>query len=101
MYLSGLPALVLNRMYPRLGRWSPMVGLLIMCLSLALSSFATTVTQLIATQGVLYAVGGSIGYLPCILYMDEWFVRRKGLAYGIMWSGTGLAGTRSRSICEI
>lgn len=29
---------------------------------------------------------------PCILYMDEWFVKRKGLAYGIMWSGTGLAG---------
>lgn len=24
--------------------------------------------------------------------MDEWFVNRKGLAYGIMWSGTGLAG---------
>lgn len=24
--------------------------------------------------------------------MDEWFVRRKGLAYGVMWSGTGLAG---------
>lgn len=24
--------------------------------------------------------------------MDEWFVRRKGLAYGIMWSGTGIAG---------
>ncbi|KAL1872127.1 hypothetical protein Daus18300_004497 [Diaporthe australafricana] len=92
MYLSGLPALVLNRMYPRVGRWLPVAGLLVMCLSLALSSLATTVTQLIATQGVLYAVGGSIGYLPCILYMDEWFVKRKGLAYGIMWSGTGLAG---------
>ncbi|KKY31193.1 putative major facilitator superfamily transporter [Diaporthe ampelina] len=92
MYLSGLPALVLNRMHPRLSRWSPTVGLLITCLSLALSSLATTVTQLVATQGVLCAVGGSIGYLPCILYMDEWFVRRKGLAYGIMWSGTGLAG---------
>lgn len=24
--------------------------------------------------------------------MDEWFIKRKGLAYGIMWSGTGLAG---------
>lgn len=24
--------------------------------------------------------------------MDEWFVQRKGLAYGIMWSGTGIAG---------
>jgi MFS family permease len=30
--------------------------------------------------------------LQCILYMDEWFVRRKGFAYGIMWSGTGLGG---------
>lgn len=92
MYLPGLPALVLNRMYPRLGLWSPLAGLLIMCLSLALSSLATTVTQLIATQGLLYAVGGSVGYLPCIPYMDEWFVSRKGLAYGIMWFGTGLAG---------
>ncbi|KAI0187146.1 major facilitator superfamily domain-containing protein [Astrocystis sublimbata] len=25
-------------------------------------------------------------------YLNEWFVKRKGLAYGIMWSGTGLAG---------
>ncbi|KAI0394099.1 MFS general substrate transporter [Xylariaceae sp. FL0594] len=24
--------------------------------------------------------------------MDEWFVQRKGFAYGIMWSGAGLAG---------
>ncbi|KAI3393621.1 hypothetical protein diail_3885 [Diaporthe ilicicola] len=84
MYQSRLPALILNRMYPRMGRWLPMAGLLTMRLSLALSSFATTVTQLIATQGVLNAVGGPIGYLPCILYMDEWFVKRKGLAYGIM-----------------
>lgn len=26
------------------------------------------------------------------MYIDEWFVKRKGLAYGIMWSGTSLAG---------
>lgn len=24
--------------------------------------------------------------------MDEWLVKRKGLAYGVMWPGTGLAG---------
>ncbi|KAK1756112.1 major facilitator superfamily domain-containing protein [Echria macrotheca] len=63
-----------------------------MCLALALSSLCTTVPQLIATQGVLYAIGGSITYSPCIVYLDEWFARRKGLAYGVMWSGTGLAG---------
>lgn len=31
-------------------------------------------------------------YFPAIQILDEWFVRRKGLAYGIMWAGTGAAG---------
>jgi len=26
----------------------------------------------------------------CRLYLDGWFVKRKGLAYGIMWAGTGI-----------
>jgi MFS family permease len=63
-----------------------------MCFSLAMSSFSTNVTHLIITQGIFYAIGGSIAYSPCIIYMEEWFVNKKGLAYGIMWSGTGLAG---------
>ncbi|KAK3692616.1 MFS monocarboxylate transporter [Podospora appendiculata] len=92
MYLDGPLVMALLRRYPRQGRWSPILGLLIMCAALAASSFSTSVTHLIVTQGILYALGGSIVYLPCIVYLDEWFVRRKGLAYGIMWSGTGLAG---------
>lgn len=92
MYLD-IPLLMgLQRMYPSFARWAPMLGLLLMSLSLAASSFSQTTGHLILTQGVLYALGGSISYCPCILYMDEWFARRKGLAYGIMWSGTGLAG---------
>lgn len=63
-----------------------------MCIALALSSFSQTVWHLILTQGVLFAIGGSICYGPCILYMDEWFVKRKGLAFGVMWSGTGIGG---------
>ena len=27
-----------------------------------------------------------------VLYLDEWFIQRKGLAFGVMWAGTGLAG---------
>ncbi|KAK0622954.1 major facilitator superfamily domain-containing protein [Immersiella caudata] len=92
MYISAPLVMFMLQRFPIQGRWSPIFGLLVMCLSLALSSFSTTVTQLIATQGVLYALGGSIAYSPCIIYLDEWFTRRKGLAYGVMWSGTGLAG---------
>lgn len=85
MYLTAPLTLGVCRLYARWARWTPIMGLLIMCAALAGSSFATTVPQLIATQGVLYAIGGGIAYSPCILYLDEWFVRRKGLAYGIMW----------------
>ncbi|PTB80155.1 MFS general substrate transporter [Trichoderma longibrachiatum ATCC 18648] len=92
MYLSAPFVFPLMRLYPRQNRYGPMAGLLIMCIALALSSFSQTVWHLILTQGVLFAVGGSICYGPCILYMDEWFVKRKGLAFGVMWSGTGLGG---------
>lgn len=92
MYLCGLPALILNRMFPRWARYSPLIGLFIVCAALFVSAYATNVTELIITQGVFYGVGGAIAYMPCIMYIDEWFVKRKGLAYGIMWSGTGLAG---------
>ena len=92
MYLDTPLIMGLLRRFPLQGRWSPIFGLIIMCLGIAMSSFATNITHLIITQGVLYAIGGSIAYSPCIVYLDEWFVKRKGLAYGIMWSGTGLAG---------
>jgi MFS family permease len=92
MYLCGLPALILNRMFPRWARYSPLFGLFTACAALFMSAYARNVTELIITQGVFYGIGGAVAYMPCIMYIDEWFVKRKGLAYGIMWSGTGLAG---------
>ncbi|RYP39419.1 hypothetical protein DL768_010713 [Monosporascus sp. mg162] len=59
---------------------------------MCLSSLCTTVTQLIFTQGVLFAIGGCFAYCPCVLYVEEWFVQRKGMAFGIMWSAGGFGG---------
>lgn len=67
-------------------------GVSTMCFSLGLSSPCTAVPQLIVTQGILYGIGGAVTYCPCIILLDEWFVRRKGLAFGIMWAGTALGG---------
>ncbi|KAH7320831.1 major facilitator superfamily domain-containing protein [Stachybotrys elegans] len=92
MYLDAPLIMGLMRMYPRVSRWAPVTGLLIMCVALGLSSLSQTVTHLVLSQGILFAVGGSICYCPCIQYMDEWFVKRKGFAFGVMWSGTGLGG---------
>jgi hypothetical protein len=44
-----------------------------------------TVPHLIVSQGVFYAIGGAMCYSPAISFMDEWFVKRKGLAFGMMW----------------
>jgi hypothetical protein len=60
--------------------------------SMLAASFANTVGGLLATQGVLYAIGGLILYFPTMVFVDEWFVARKGLAYGVMWAGSGSAG---------
>ncbi|OBT62678.1 hypothetical protein VE03_07523 [Pseudogymnoascus sp. 23342-1-I1] len=92
MYLDLPIIFAVLQIWPRFRPYCTGVGLFIMCLALALSSFATTTTHLMATQGIFYAIGGSLAYSPCIIYMDEWFVKRKGLAFGIMWAGTGLAG---------
>lgn len=82
----------LCRLYPRPARHFTLLGLLLASLALALSSFCTTVPQLLATQGILFGIGGCFAYVPANLYIDEWFVARKGLAYGILWSAGGVGG---------
>jgi uncharacterized membrane protein len=56
-----------------------------MCLSLALGSFSQNVTHLVLTQGIFFGFGGCLAYTPSILFMSEWFITKKGLAFGIVW----------------
>ncbi len=48
--------------------------------------------QLILLQGVGVGVGGGILYMPVIKLLPEWFSERRGLAGGIIFSGTGVGG---------
>lgn len=92
MYMGTPIVLVLCRLYPRVARWFTIVGLVIASLAMALSSLCTTVPQLVITQGLVAGIGGCLAYVPCDVYIDEWFVKRKGLAYGIVWSAAGFGG---------
>ncbi len=57
-----------------------------------LSSFSGQVWHLIATQGVMCAVGNALMFSPSSLYMDQWFIQKKGLALGIMWAAKSITG---------
>ncbi|KAF4900325.1 Fujikurins efflux protein [Colletotrichum fructicola] len=92
MYLiSPFTFTILSR-WPRLRRWFGPLGLILSVAGFLVSSFATKVWQLIATQGVVCAVGCGLTFTPTTLYLDEWFIKRKGLAYGVMWAGKSAAG---------
>lgn len=92
MYLSSPITFTILTRWPRLRPWFGPIGLLITAIGFMTSSFATKVWQLIVTQGVLSAIGCGLLFTPTTLYLDEWFVKRKGLAYGIMWAGKSITG---------
>jgi MFS family permease len=92
LYIATPFVNALCRMFPRQARWFTLAGLFVASLALALSSFCTTVAQLVVTQGLLFGIGGCFAYCPCTLYIDEWFVKKKGLAYGVVWGAAGAGG---------
>jgi MFS family permease len=93
MYMLIIPFFALLKSFPRLRAWAAPVGLIVMCLSLGLASLSTTVTHLIVTQGILYAVGGGLAWTPILFYIEEWWVRRRGFAYGVTMAGLGLSAS--------
>jgi len=68
-------------------------GWFICILSLIAASFSKTVWQLILTQGLGYGVGFLILYYAVLSMLNEWFVERRGLAYGCLFAAAGLSGT--------
>lgn len=92
LYLSSPFTFGILTRWPRLRRWFGPVGLALTAIGFLVSSFATKVWQLIATQGVICAIGSGLLFTPTTLYLDEWFVKRKGLAYGVMWAGKSITG---------
>ncbi|KAG7006412.1 hypothetical protein G7Y79_00015g040020 [Physcia stellaris] len=92
MYLGAPFTFAALQTWPKYRRYYAGIGLGIIAIALVASSFSTRVWHLILTQGVLYAIGGTLLYTPTVVFLDEWFIRKKGFAYGVMWAGTGVSG---------
>jgi len=70
--------------YQKYQRHMICIGWLICIVALLSSSFATKLWHLMVTQGILYAMGYVILYYPVLNMVNEWFVKKRGLAYGLM-----------------
>lgn len=67
------------------------LGVMLMCSGLLLATRIRQPWQLYATLGVLVGSGSvSLGYTGQGLYLPNWFVRRRGLAMGLAFSGVGV-----------
>jgi hypothetical protein len=100
MYFSAPFASLFSQRWPHLSRPGMAFGIIIMVASMIAASFCESVPSLVATQGVLYAIGGILAYFPSMCYVDEWFVAKKGFAYGVMWTGTGFSGIIAPFVLE-
>ncbi|KAK1974398.1 major facilitator superfamily transporter [Colletotrichum cereale] len=91
-YLGGPLAAPFVARFQAWQRHMIIIGWLGCVLSLVIASFSTSVPGLIATQGFLYGFSFLFVNYPLLRMLNEWFVVRRGLAYGIMSTGAGCSG---------
>ncbi len=90
--VSGVLSPLIGRMMDRFGPRAVMeLGTLLMASGFLLAPFTSQPWHLYLTIGVLVG-GGSVclGYSGQSLFLPNWFVRTRGLAIGLAFSGVGL-----------
>ena len=70
-----------------------LIGAMLFALANCLASFSQALWQFILTQGLLLGCGTCLAYIPAVTVAPGWFKERRGLAMGIVLSGTGIGGT--------
>ena len=95
MYLS-MPFLfaLFTRRWAHRRQLAALCGAALTCLSFLLSSFSTQVWHLVATQGVMAALGCALIYSPTTLSLGEWFnTSNRAVAYGVTLSCKNIVGS--------
>lgn len=63
-----------------------------MSLGLISASFAHEIWHFSLSQGVLFGIEGSMVYLPPIVHAPPYFTAHRGIAMGLLFSGSGAGG---------
>ncbi|KAI8093943.1 major facilitator superfamily domain-containing protein [Thamnidium elegans] len=77
-----------------------MIATILCPLALMLASISHQIWHLYLTQGVMFGIGASFVWFPCIGAPQEWFSNRRGTAVGITMCGSGVGGLVISNICQ-
>lgn len=69
-----------------------LVGGIIFALANVFASFSQKLWQFMITQGIMLGMGTCLTYIPAVTVGPGWFNKHRGLAMGIITSGTGVGG---------
>lgn len=104
---SGISYLGAPLVAPLIRRWAAYrsqmiwIGWPLCILGLVAGSFANTLGTLLLTQGVMYGIGFIIFYYPILSMVDEFWIRRRGMAYGLLCSASGASGAVTPVIIQL
>ncbi|KAG2173800.1 hypothetical protein INT43_005220 [Umbelopsis isabellina] len=73
-------------------RGTMLIGTILAPLGLIAASFTTELWQLYLTQGLMFGIGGALGYQPAMMIPAQYLRRNRSLAAGICICGSGVGG---------
>lgn len=91
-YLGAPASAFLTKRFPKYHRQQIWIGWPICIGGLVAASFCDSVDGLIVTQGVMYGIGFIILTYPILCMVDEWWIQRKGMAFGVISCASGASG---------
>lgn len=91
-YLGAPFSAALTKRFPRYQKHIIYLGWPICIGGLVAASFADTVGALVATQGVMYGFGFITLTYPIISMVNEYWIARKGMAFGLISAASGASG---------
>ncbi|KAK3058804.1 hypothetical protein LTR09_000369 [Extremus antarcticus] len=99
-YLAAPIIIPFIRRFSRYRRMMIWIGWPICLLGLVAGSFARSLGALIVTQGLMYGTGFIIFYYPILSMVNEYWITRRGMAYGLLCSASGVSGAAMPFIVE-
>lgn len=77
------------------------VALAVSCIGLVIASVVgTSVAGVIICQGFIFGFAAGVFWTPTMLWLPQWFDRRRGLAIGLMFVGSAAGGVVWPFVCS-